>query len=356
VLSYGSLLSSSLPAGSEQREHVDNIDIAGRRAAALTRQLLAFGRKDVVERKRVCLNAVVAAFHRMLHRAVREDIEIRTHLAGDLDDIEADESQMEQVLMNLVVNARDAMPHGGVLTITTENVDVRADSPLRTEGIAPGAYVTLSVADTGVGIDDATRTRIFEPFFSTKAAEKGTGLGLFTSLQIVKESHGHVLVDSETGRGTTFRVVLPSAVGRRLGELDRREPDGRPVGGTETLLLVEDEVQVRALMRTILGRAGYRVVEASNPQSALEIAARLTDRIDLLVTDVIMPKMSGRQLAERLSEAFPGLKVLYVSGYTDGALDHHGVLDSDIDLVRKPITPDVLLRRVRRALDAADIV
>jgi PAS domain S-box-containing protein len=360
ILSYSSLLGASFREGSAEQADLQQIELAGQRAAALTGQLLAFSRQQVLEPKVIDVNAVVTGIHRMLRRAMSEDFELRTVLAPGLAKVEADEGQVVQVIMNLVVNARDAMPAGGVVMITTANVTVAADDPVAATGLAPGAYVTFAVNDMGTGIDDATKAHIFEPFFTTKAVGRGTGLGLATVLGIVKQSGGHIVVESEPGQGATFRVYLPQVAGKTLPTRESSpRPPARVLGGSETILLVDDDAQVRALMVNVLLRAGYDVWEAAGPEEALAALEPGRGDIRLLVTDVIMPKMSGRQLAERIVARRPGVRVLYVSGYTEDAIGHHGVLEPGIELLRKPLTPELLLRRVREVLDApsgADVV
>ncbi|HEY4016517.1 MAG TPA: ATP-binding protein [Polyangiaceae bacterium] len=352
ILSYSAMLAPSFREGSPEQADLRQVELAGRRAAALTRQLLAFSRQQVLEPKVLDVNAVVTGIHAMLRRTVSEDIELRIVLAPDLAKVEADEGQIEQVIMNLVVNARDATPAGGVVTITTANVAVAANDPLVASGLAPGAHVTFAVRDEGVGIDEATKAHIFEPFFTTKAVGKGTGLGLATVLGIVKQSGGHVFVESEPRQGATFRVYLPPVAGNKTPTYaSSLRPMGRAVGGTETILLVDDDAQVRALMQNVLVRAGYDVVEAAGPEEALAALQSGRRDVRLLVTDVIMPKMSGRELAERIQALLPRARVLYVSGYMEDAIGHHGVLEPGIQLLRKPLTPDLLLRKVRDVLD-----
>jgi PAS domain S-box-containing protein len=345
IMSYGALAGRALPKGSEAREHIAQIDLAGHRAAALTRQLLTFSRKQVVEPMILDLNEIVTDLEHMVQRTLPGNIEIRLELAPDLGLIRADQGQMEQVILNLVVNARDAMPDGGTLTLGTANVAAAAS-----EGPEPRAAVVLTVRDTGVGFDEATRTRIFEPFFTTKPVGSGTGLGLATVLNIVERSGGWVAAESRPGEGATFRVSLPRAeMAAKVLSPPGLRPSSRPAGGAESILVVEDDAQVRELFSGVLRGSGYRVIDVSSPEAALASSARRD--VDLLVTDVILPQMSGRQLADRLSSERTGLRVLYVSGYGEETLAPHGILDSGIELLRKPATPEMLLRSVRRVLD-----
>jgi PAS domain S-box-containing protein len=321
------------------------------RAASLTRQLLAFSRKQVLEPRVLDLNGIVANMERMLRRLIGEDVDLAIRLATGLWRVRADPGQIEQVLLNLSVNARDAMPRGGRLTIETINVELDEAGARRLGSSArPGAHVLLAVADTGCGMDAETLSHVFEPFFTTKGPEQGTGLGLSTVYGIVKQSEGEIAVESEPGRGTTFRIFLPRVAAREsIGERPRGPAYPR---GTETVLLVEDEDAVRRLAREILRIAGYTVLEASNGAMALDVASRHTGRIDLLVTDVVMPGMGGRELAEALQAERPGTRVLYLSGYTSETIGRHGVEGSDALLLHKPFSPASLARTVREVLDA----
>ncbi|MDI1445197.1 ATP-binding protein [Polyangium sp. 6x1] len=349
VLSYSDFLLEELRAGEPMREEVEQIRLAGKRAADLTRQLLAFSRQQILSPRVLNLNTVVAGIDRMLRRLLREDIEMRTVLSPDLHPCFVDPGQMEQILLNLVINARDAMQEGGQLTIETANMDL--DEPYVAEHpeASVGPHVVLSVSDTGVGMDRVTQARMFEPFFTTKPKGVGTGLGLSMVYGIVKQSGGCVWVYSEPGRGTTIKVYLPRA---RDGAFDAPAAEAQElrVRGSETVLVVEDDPQVRMLVRGILSRAGYHVIEAANGGEALLTCEQHGATIHLLLTDVVMPKMSGRQLAERLRHVRPDMKVIFMSGYTENAIVHHGVLDSGINFIPKPITPEALLRKVREVL------
>jgi two-component system cell cycle sensor histidine kinase/response regulator CckA len=324
---------------------------AGQRAAALTRQLLAFSRRQVLEPKVLDLNAIVVEAQRLLRRLIGEDVVLTTSLDPALRKIKADPVQLEQILLNLTVNARDAMPHGGKLFIETSNVDLDASHGFREGEIRPGRYVMLAVSDTGHGMDAKTRARIFEPFFTTKERGRGTGMGLSTVYGIVQQSGGYVWVYSEVGHGTTFKIYLPES---RSGttEVVEAAPTPTTARGTETLLLVEDETAVRAIAKRMLESHGYRVLDAAGGEHALRIAEEFPEPIDLLVTDVIMPNMPGNRLAAQLRASRPETRVLYVSGYTDNSISHHGVLDEGVAFLQKPFSHETLSRKVREVLDA----
>ncbi|MCC6900409.1 MAG: response regulator [Polyangiaceae bacterium] len=341
----------SLPTDSPAHEDLDELRASADRAAALTRQLLAFSRRQVIEPIRVDLNELSRQTERMLARLLGEDIEIQQVLAADLWSVEVDPSQLEQVLLNLAVNARDAMPKGGKLTIETQNVTLDDDYAREHPEVTAGDYVLLGVSDTGTGMSDEVRVRVFEPFFTTKPVGQGTGLGLATVYGIVKQAGGHIWVYSEPGRGTTFKIYLPRVDGGAQ-TLPGRRPSQRPVGGTERILVVEDEAPVRRLLVRTLNSAGYTVIEAANGADALLKLGSTDGQLDLLVTDVVMPQMGGRELATKVLAKHPDLPVLYLSGYTENAIVHHGVLDAGLVFLQKPFTPEELLRRVRDVLDA----
>jgi PAS domain S-box-containing protein len=347
---YAELLLTTLNADDHRRTDVDEILRAARSAAGLTRQLLAFSRKQVLQPTLLDLNSLVVNTSRMLRRLIGENIELVTRLAPVPAAVHADAGQLEQILMNLALNARDAMPQGGHLSIETATVVLDAAYATQQVGVRPGPYAMLAVSDSGIGMDDQTKHRIFEPFFTTKERGRGTGLGLATVYGIVKQSGGHVWVDSEVGRGSTFKVYLPRAEEGAFVERSTIEAGAAPTG-SETVLLVEDEQAVRLLCRVLLERAGYQVLDAANPRQAEDLFRDHADRIDLLVTDVIMPGSSGPSLFARLSPARPALRVLYMSGYADNAVVQPAGHPSDVQFLQKPFTADGLLCKVREALD-----
>ncbi len=350
ILGSTQLLLHNTPAGDPRREDAEEIRNAGLRAAELTRQLLAFSRRQVLAPKVLELNAVVVNMERMLRRLLGEDVALDTSLDSATGAVSADPGQLEQVLLNLAVNARDAMPGGGRLSVGTSRVTLADEHVERRHRLPPGDYACLAVTDTGVGMDEATQAHLFEPFFTTKEVGKGTGLGLATVYGIVKQSGGYIWVYSEPAHGTTVKVYLPRVPG--VAEAAAPAPVPAAVrGGHETVLLVEDAAPVRTLARRSLEACGYRVLDASDGPAALELSARHGSAIDLLVTDVVMPGMSGRELAERLAPQRPGMKVLYTSGYTDDAMVRQGVLTAGVAFLQKPFVPDTLARKVRDVLD-----
>ena len=314
-------------------------------------QLLAFSRKQVLQPVALSLNQSATGVEKMLQRILGEDIELVQTLAPGLGLTLADPGQIEQVLMNLVVNARDAMPEGGKLTIETSNVEIDEEYAARDVAVNPGAYVQLAVSDTGCGMDAQTRARIFEPFFTTKEKGKGTGLGLSTVYGIVKQSGGNIWVYSELGQGTTFKICLPRELSATMATAIKPSAVPKRATGTETILVVEDEEALRKVVLRTLGAAGYKVLTAADGDEALLKSAAHAGDIHLLLTDVVMPRMSGRVLAQELSKKRPTVRVLYMSGYTDDAIFHHGVLDAGTHFLAKPFTAAVLARKVREVLD-----
>jgi PAS domain S-box-containing protein len=349
VLSYADMISSDLAPEEPLRADMEEIQKAALRATELTRQLLAFSRQQVVDAVVLNMNQSVAGMEKILRRLLGADIELTLLATSDLWNVRADPGQLEQVVMNLAVNARDAMPRGGKLTIELANAELDADYARDHHDVTPGQYVLLAVTDTGTGMDRATQARIFEPFYTTKEKGKGTGLGLSTVFGIVKQSRGHIWVYSEPGQGSTFKLYLPREIGAP-GTRSSERPEPVSARGTETILLVEDDEQVRTVARGILRRNGYVVLEAPNAGEALLICEQHGSRIHLLLTDVVLPRMSGRTLAERLAKSRPEMKVLYMSGYTDDAVLQHGVLDSGVAYLQKPLTPSSLTRKVREVL------
>jgi signal transduction histidine kinase/FixJ family two-component response regulator len=356
ILGYAEMLLYSRLSGDERaRGPLLEIHKAGERATSLTRQLLAFSRKQILAPKVIDLNHIVSDMDKMLRRLIGEDISLTAVLDRDLQSVKADPGQIEQVLLNLAVNARDAMPQGGNLTIETRNTYLDELYAQTHVEVQPGHYVMLAVSDTGCGMDATTQARIFEPFFTTKGPDRGTGLGLATVFGIVKQSEGHIWVYSEPGQGTCFKIFLRC-------HIQPTNPKGKSVLGSpqspkgqETVLLVEDEDGVRGLARHVLEEQGYTVLEASRGAEALRLCQEHPATIDVLVTDVVMPEMSGRQLAERLAQIRPGLKVLYMSGYTTDAVVRHGVLEAEKAFLQKPFSSNALACKVREVLDQANV-
>jgi CheY-like chemotaxis protein len=331
------------------RDSVKIIIDSGERAAALIHQLLAFSRKQVLEMTVVNVEETIEHMMKMLARVIGEDIRLVVQNHSPLKSVMADNGQLQQVVMNLVVNARDAMPSGGTLTIETQAVTLDEKYTRYHEGLKPGSYVMLAVKDTGHGMTPEVRKKIFEPFFTTKPVGKGTGLGLATVYGIVKQHSGYIMVDSVLGRGSTFKIFLPVVDEKERMVLIQKETGFSH--GSETILVVDDEPSLRNLVRKALSPVGYRVLEASSAEDALAICGTLSDKIDLLLTDVIMPGMDGKRLAKMVHESRPETKVIFISGYTDDILAEHGILEPGVVYVKKPITPTKLSKKVREVLD-----
>jgi PAS domain S-box-containing protein len=332
------------------RDDIQQIEQAAERAAGLTHQLLAFARREVIELRPLNLNDVVASVEQLLVRTLGGQVELTTDLATDLHPVLADPGQMEQVLVNLAVNARDAMPAGGKLTIQTATTEVDADQAASRVGVSPGRYTSLKVSDTGTGMPQDVIDRAFEPFYTTKAKDEGTGLGLSTVYGIVTQAGGHVSIHSEPGLGTTFTILLPAT--SQVAAEAPPPPRALQRGDGETVLVVEDEAAVREVIRRILARNGYQVITAANGRDAVEVAASHPGSIDVLVTAVVMPQMPGKEAAEQIRARYPAVKVLFMSGYTAGALDSAGVLEADVNLIEKPFTEASLLARLREVISA----
>ena len=350
IIGYSRVLKKALATQDSLCEHASEIEKAGQRAASLTKQLLAFSRQQILTPSVLSLNSLASDMESMLPRLLGEDIAVSLALEPELDSVKADPSQIEQVIMNLAVNARDAMPNGGKLKIRTANVEMDQAYTRTHPGSRPGNYVLLAMTDTGTGMEPGTLAHIFEPFFTTKEVGKGTGLGLATVYGIVKQSNGYIWVDSVPGKGTSFEIYLP----RHIGQLTIEQPKvngAERQGGSENILLVEDAEPLRKLAQSFLETAGFRVWSAGSGEEALEVAARSGINFDLLLTDVVMPGINGRTLAEQLSPRQPGMKVLYMSGYTDSFIAGHGVLEPGTYLVHKPFTEEELIRKAREVLD-----
>ncbi|MFQ5613333.1 MAG: PAS domain S-box protein, partial [Anaerolineae bacterium] len=347
---FAKLLQYELPPSDPRQEMVEKILQAGQRAADLIRQLLAFSRKQIIAPRVLNLNTVVAEMDKMLRRILGEDIVLEIRLAPDLWPLIADPAQMEQVIINLAVNAHDAMPDGGQLTIETANVVLNETHVANHLELLPGDYVRLTVNDTGLGMSEEVLTRIFEPFFTTKEVGKGTGLGLATVFGIVKQNRGDIQVYSWERQGTTFRIYLPRAEDAAAASNRSRQADRIP-GGAETVLLVEDDSSVRELASRVLAGQGYTVLEAANGEEALRLAREHNGQIHLLLTDVVMPHMGGKELADRFRVARPQTRVLYASGHTDEAIARRGVLEPEMAFIQKPFSPTALARKVREVLD-----
>jgi PAS domain S-box-containing protein len=356
ISGYSDILLKRIPESDSNRSKVEEIKLAAKRASSLTRQLLAFSRKQVLQPRLFNLNTLVTDIGNMLRRLIGEDIELVTSLTADMAQINADPGQLEQVLMNLVVNARDAMPNGGRITVETTIVEVDRAYAEQHVAVQPGSYVMLAVSDNGSGMDPETMKHIFEPFYTTKDQGKGTGLGLSTVYGIVKQSGGNIWFYSEPGHGTVFKIFLPRVVNAQQPlspDSDAEYPIAK--GGTETILVVEDEPQIRQMACEVLSECGYKLLVAANGVEALRILKEESAAIDLILTDVVMPEMNGRELAEHVAVARPAAKILYMSGYTNDAIVRHGVLDSGTWFVQKPFSPDALARKIREVLDSGNL-
>jgi two-component system, cell cycle sensor histidine kinase and response regulator CckA len=347
---YSELLVKRLPVGDPTRRLLNEIKEAGERSAALTRQLLAFSRKEIFTPQILNLNSIIENLEKMLQRIIGEDVQLIVSMDCESGSVRVDPGQIEQVIMNLVVNARDAMPQGGRLTIKTANVDLDAACTREHTGQQPGSYVVLTVSDTGCGMTEGVKQHIFEPFFTTKETGKGTGLGLAVIHGVIKQSKGYIEVYSESDVGTTFEIYLPRvepspALDNSVSKIHH------DMHGTETILLVEDDIAVRALTHHILVNHGYTVLKASDGNEGLRVAERYTDTIHLLITDVVMPGLSGRQLAERMQSVHPEAKVIYLSGYMDDAVVRHGILQDEVHFLQKPFSIDALILKTSEVLD-----
>jgi nitrogen-specific signal transduction histidine kinase/DNA-binding NarL/FixJ family response regulator len=348
---YCELILDDLPADDPKRGDLEQIRHAGKRAASLTSQLLAFSRKQILQPEVLDLNAAITEMSTMLRRLIGEDIELVAINQPDLGMVNADPGQIQQILMNLAANARDAMPQGGKLTIETSNVDLDGGHFHGYPEVAAGPYVMLAISDSGIGMDEATKAHLFEPFFTTKGKGKGTGLGLSTIYGIVKQSNGFIWVYSEPGKGTAFKIYFPRTKSRAAAPANERtlELGSQEV---ETILLAEDEPSVRSLAARVLRERGYTVLEASNGKEALDVVRGYAGEIHLVLTDVVMPGMSGKDLVSQIEASRPGIKALYTSGYTDDAIVHHGTLDSGVAFLQKPFSVESLTRKVWEAINA----
>ncbi len=354
ILGYSDVLELRLAEPDPLRKHATEIKKAGQRAASLTRQLLAFSRQQVLQPKILDLNGVVADIGKMLQRMIGEDVELVTSLDPQLGKVKADQSQIEQVIMNLAVNARDAMPEGGKLLIQTSNVELGEEVVASQPYVRPGSYVLLAVTDSGMGMDSGTMAHIFEPFFTTKEKGKGTGLGLATVYGVVKQSEGYVWVDSEPGKGASFKIYLPIVAKAVQEPVTENRQDNSPQG-TETILLAEDEESLRALVSDLLSEAGYKVLAAANGSKALEIAEKFKGTIHLLLTDVVMPGIGGPALAKKLAAARPDIKIMFMSGYIEFHSGENGGLPPGTQLLQKPFSNEVLIREVSKVLESSAV-
>jgi two-component system cell cycle sensor histidine kinase/response regulator CckA len=349
ITGYSQLILNNLKPNDANRNSAEQIMKASERAATLTSQLLAFSRRQVLQPKVLNVNRLIGGLSVMLRRLIGEDIDLRLDLREDVGQVSADPGQIEQVLMNLVVNARDAMPKGGTLTMETANVQIAGAFKGRYMSLKPGPYTLIAVSDSGTGMDEATLSRLFEPFFTTKGTGRGTGLGLSTVFGIVKQSGGGVEVYSVPNQGTSVKVYLP-----RIDEpvtAEDEEPLKRVVRGTETILLVEDDEMVRNLVRTTLARQGYKILDAADPVEAKRVSEAFRSEIQLLITDVVLPRLSGRELADEIVANRPRIKVLFMSGYTDSAVVNSAILQKEVAFLQKPFTPRSLVEKVSEVLE-----
>jgi signal transduction histidine kinase/ActR/RegA family two-component response regulator len=353
ITSYTKLLLEQFARDDPRRGDLEEILRAANDAASLTRQLLAFSRQQVLRPAVIDLNTTIVELEKMLRRVIGEDIQCRTILEPALGHVRADPGQMQQILMNLAVNARDAMPRGGSLAIETANISLDQTFASSHTGVTPGRYVVMNVTDTGMGMDAETQARIFEPFFTTKEVGKGTGLGLSTVYGIVQQSEGHIWVYSEVGRGTTFKIYLPRVDEPIGGAIRVRERDALPVRSNETILVVEDNLAIRKVIARILRPLGFRLLEAGGASDAMRIASQLDAPIDLLLTDVVMPEMTGPALAAELAKARPQMEILFMSGYSRSTMERTAALDTQVHFLEKPFAPDALVRKVREVLAGA---
>ena len=352
ITGYSDMLLARGELTGTQRIALEEIRRSAERGGALTHQLLAFSRRQPLEARTVHINDLVMQLQKLLRRLIGEDVDLVTIPTASEDAVEADAGRLEQVIMNLAVNARDAMPHGGQLTIETNVVYLDESFSAKRLGVRPGQHVVISLADTGIGMDEQTLSHLFEPFFTTKNPGQGTGLGLATAYGIIRQSGGAIAFESEVGRGTTARIYLPLSAAARSGPAVDEAALQAPLTGAETILVVEDETRVRKLMVGVLSARGYRVLEATRGEEALRLCQEYDGRIDLAVVDVVMPEMSGPELVRRLDSVFPDMRVLFISGYTDEAIVHHGIEESGAAFLQKPFLPDALSRKVRQVLDS----
>ena len=350
IIGYSDLLLATIPADDPIRDKIKRIHESGSQAATLTRQLLAFSRKQVLEKKVVSINSIIQNFLKILGKIVGEDIVITTNLSEESCTVEADPGQLEQVIMNLIVNARDAMPNGGEIIIETAEVHLDQHYVDKHHEVKPGKYVLMAISDTGEGMDEDVMSKIFDPFFTTKEYGKGTGLGLATVYGIVKQHEGYIYVYSEKGRGTTFKIYLPASKKAPEEEGNKSTPKAL-LKGSETILIVDDNASIRQLIVETLKPLGYNCLEAASGEDAISVIRKYSGKIHLLLTDVVMPGMSGRELAEKIRKERPDVKVIFMSGYTEDIIAHHGVLEKGINYISKPITPVTLTKKIRIVLD-----